>query len=162
MKKEKGPPLPPEAREASSIFFLLVLRAVLIDERNTRRCEDMRRYDGSDRFMSNKRNEDNRSIQKPVEPKVLLPRWDEWNLEKKSIIYQCFLFYLVLAVITKIHCSALDGFDIKTVHKLSSKEKKILVEPGFKSGAAGWEAIMPTLCYTAPNAMTESYCVCSD
>ena len=31
--------------------------------------------------------------------------------------------------------------------KLSSKEKKILVEPGFKPGAAGWEARMLTLCY---------------
>ena len=38
-----------------------------------------------------------------------------------------FLLYLALDVTTncirEIHCLALDGFDINTIHKLSSKEK---------------------------------------
>ena len=64
-----------------------------------------------------------------------------------------FLKYLVLDVtancIREIHCLALDGFDLNTVHKLSSKEKKILAEPGFKPGAARWEARMLPLCQAA-------------
>ena len=39
-----------------------------------------------------------------------------------------FLYYLALAItancISENNCLALDGFDLKTVHKLSSKEKK--------------------------------------
>ena len=56
--------------------------------------------------------------------------------------------YLALDYICEIHCVALDGFDLNPVHKLS--KKKILAEPGFKPGAAGWEAKMLPLCYTAP------------
>ena len=58
--------------------------------------------------------------------------------------------------ICEIHRSVLVGFDLdlNTVHWLSSKEnyleKKILAEPGFAPGAAGWEARMLPLCYTAP------------
>ena len=58
-----------------------------------------------------------------------------------SQVSQIFLWYLVLDVtancICEMHCLALDGFDLNAVHKLSSKEKKILAEPGFKPGAAG-------------------------
>ena len=43
---------------------------------------------------------------------------------------------------------ALVGFDLITVHALSSKE--ICAEPGFKPGAAGWEARMLPLCYATP------------
>ena len=50
-----------------------------------------------------------------------------------------------------IHCLALDGFNLNTVHKLSSIEKnsqrKISAELGFKPGAVGWEARMLPLCY---------------
>ena len=62
--------------------------------------------------------------------------------------------YLALDVTTncicEIHCIAavLDGFDLNTVHKLSSKEKKS-GELAFKPGAAGWEARMLPLCYAA-------------
>ena len=62
-----------------------------------------------------------------------------------------FLQYLALDFtancICEIHCIALDGFDLSTAHKLSSKEKKILTELGFESGAAGWDARMQPLCY---------------
>ena len=57
--------------------------------------------------------------------------------------------------ICEIHCLALDGFDLKTVHKLSSKDKKLWVELGFEPGAAGWEArIMLPLCYAATQLKT--------
>ena len=61
-----------------------------------------------------------------------------------------FLQYLALDItatcICETHCLALDAFDLNTVHKLSSKEKKFSAEPGFKPGAAGWEATQPHLC----------------
>ena len=68
----------------------------------------------------------------------------------------------------KIHCLALDGFDLsKTVHKLSSNKRNITAiqisrqekylflrekksELCFKTGAAGWEARTLPLCYAAP------------
>ena len=49
----------------------------------------------------------------------------------------------------------LDGFDLNTVHELSSKEKKISAELGFEPGAAGWEAGMLPLCYA--NEQVPSY-----
>ena len=61
------------------------------------------------------------------------------------------LWYLTLDVTTncirEIHCFALDGFNLNTVYKLSSKEKKISAEPGFEPEAAGWEERMLPLCY---------------
>ena len=56
---------------------------------------------------------------------------------------------VVANCICEIHCLVLDGFDLNAVHKLSSKEKKILTEPGFEPKVAGWEARMLPLCYTA-------------
>ena len=54
--------------------------------------------------------------------------------------------YLALDVTTnyicEIHCLALHGFDLNTVHKLSSKEKKSWEELGFEPGTAGWEVRM--------------------
>ena len=65
-----------------------------------------------------------------------------------------FLLYFVLEVtancICEIHRLALNGFNLNTVHQLSSREKNITGEPGFESGAAGWEARMLPLCYAAP------------
>ena len=62
------------------------------------------------------------------------------------------MYYLVPDItancICEIHCLALDGLDLNTVHKLSNKEKKISVELRFRPGAVGWEAIMLLpLCY---------------
>ena len=66
----------------------------------------------------------------------------------------CFCSTLAMDVtancICEIHCLALDGFNLNSVHKLSSKEKKSKAEPGIKPRAAGWEAIMLPLCYAAP------------
>ena len=45
--------------------------------------------------------------------------------------------------ICEIHCIALNGFNLNSVHKLSSKEKKISLEPGFKPAAVGWETTAP-------------------
>ena len=66
--------------------------------------------------------------------------------------------YVTANCIFEIHCLALDGFNLKTVHKLSSKEKKILAQPRFVPGAAGWEAKMLLLCYAAPT--TTKSCTC--
>ena len=59
-----------------------------------------------------------------------------------------FLKYLALDVtsncVCELNCLARDGFDLNTVHKLSSKE------PGFETGDAGWEEKMLPLCYIAP------------
>ena len=46
--------------------------------------------------------------------------------------------------ICEIHCLAQDGFDLNTVHKLSSQEWKISAELGLEPRAAGWEAILKT------------------
>ena len=60
---------------------------------------------------------------------------------RKFAIKFIFWKYLALDVtdncICEINCFALDGFDLNTVHKPSSKEKKISAEPGFEPGAAG-------------------------
>ena len=48
------------------------------------------------------------------------------------------------------HCLALDGYDLNSVHKLNSKEKKILAEPEFEHGSDVWEAAMLPLSYEAP------------
>ena len=58
--------------------------------------------------------------------------------------------------ICEIHCLALDGLDLNTVHKLSSKEKKNSVEPGFEPGTFGREAWMLPLCYAVPPLSQES------
>ena len=77
-------------------------------------------------------------------PCLLTFHWNWWD----------FLWYLALDVtascICEIHCLALDGFDLNTVHQLSSKEKKITAEPGFEPRAAGWEAIVLPLPNAAP------------
>ena len=52
--------------------------------------------------------------------------------------------------ICEIHWLALNGFNLNAVHKLRSKEKKLLAELGFEPGAGGWEARMLPLCYAAP------------
>ena len=48
--------------------------------------------------------------------------------------------------ISKIRSLALEGFNFTAVHKLSSKEKKISTELGFKPRAAGWEERMLLFC----------------
>ena len=61
------------------------------------------------------------------------------------------LFSLFLALDVTANCIceirrlALDGFDINTVHKLRSKEKKISAEPGFEPRAAGLPNTPPPL-----------------
>ena len=55
---------------------------------------------------------------------------------------QCLVLDITANCLCEIRCKALDGFDLKTVHKLSSKEKKILTDLGFKPGAAVREARM--------------------
>ena len=73
------------------------------------------------------------------------------------LVQQChkhFFLYLALDVtasfICEIHCLALDGFNLNTVHKLSNKEKKISAELGFDPRGAGWEAKVLPLCYAVP------------
>ena len=51
--------------------------------------------------------------------------------------------------ICEILCWAQDGFDLKTVHKLSSKEKKIWAEPGFETRGC---------CVGSKNASSVSSC----
>ena len=46
----------------------------------------------------------------------------------------CLALDITANCICEIHCLALDGFDLHTVHKLSSKEKKILPVPGLLGG----------------------------
>ena len=71
--------------------------------------------------------------------------------------------YLALDVTTncicEIHGITLDGFNLNTAHKLSSKEKKILTEPGFKPGAASWKQEC-YLCATQPPCQFRSYTFC--
>ena len=61
-----------------------------------------------------------------------------------------------MSCICEIYCLAQDGFDLNTVHKLSSNEKNYLwswesnPELGIKPMVAGWEAWMLPLCYGAP------------
>ena len=62
--------------------------------------------------------------------------------------------------ICEIHYLALDGVDLNTIHKLSSKEinsprEKISAELGFQPGAAGWEASELPLCYAAPDTLSD-------
>ena len=52
--------------------------------------------------------------------------------------------------VCEIHSLALDGFNLNTVHKLSSKVINLSAELGFEPGASGWEARMLPLCYAAP------------
>ena len=47
---------------------------------------------------------------------------------------RCLALDITANCICEIHCLALDGFDLHTVHKLSSKEKKILPVPGLLGG----------------------------
>ena len=77
---------------------------------------------------------------------------------ESNMHFKSYFLLLYLAVdatsncICEIHCLALDGYNLNTVHKLSSKEKKFLAEPGFDIGAAGLEARMLPLCYAAHKA----------
>ena len=71
-----------------------------------------------------------------------------------------FLKYLALGITTNcicgIHCLALDGFNLNTGHKLSSKEKKL--QPSRKSslGLQGGKQEF-YLCSTQPPQLLESY-----
>ena len=77
----------------------------------------------------------------PELKQIIVTRWDSdpffrgvysyrnHESDLVTIDYKClFLYYLALDVtancICEIHCLPLDGFDLNTVHKLSSKEKK--------------------------------------
>ena len=57
--------------------------------------------------------------------------------------------------ICEIPFIGLKGFDLNTVHKLGSKEKKILADPRFEPRTDGWEAGMLLLCYAAPFRLTD-------
>ena len=69
---------------------------------------------------------------------------------------QVSLQYLSLDVtanwIREIHCLALDGFDLNTVHKLSNKEKKYWLSQDLNLGLLGGkqECFHCALCYAGP------------
>ena len=58
-------------------------------------------------------------------------------------------FQVTANYICEIHCLALDRFISKLPTNLAVK-RKISAELGFEPRAAGWEARMHPLCYTAP------------
>ena len=76
-------------------------------------------------------------------------RSKDWTVWKKSLESICnalmwtFLKYLALDVtaycICKIHCLALEWFNLNTVHKLSGREEKSRQSQNLNPGLLGWK-----------------------